>query len=72
MINIDCIISADGIINASINNDLAINANVTKDLAINLIGIGVPKGGTEGQMLVKADNQDYNTKWTSVIDGGTF
>lgn len=49
-----------------------IDSTIAKGLEINLFGIGVPKGGTEGQVLVKIDNQDYNTKWTSVIDGGTF
>lgn len=62
MTNVDCIVTESG----------TIYATITKGLEINLVGIGVPRGGTEGQMLVKVDDQDYNTMWTSVIDGGTF
>ena len=37
-------------------------------------GVGVPEGGTAGQMLVKVDDSNYNTEWkdaTSVGGGGT-
>lgn len=36
-------------------------------------GVGVPSGGTTGQVLVKVDNTDYNTQWvTSSGGGGVF
>ena len=62
MTNVDCIITEGG----------TINATITKDLEINIVGIGVPKGGTAGQFLMKIDDSDYNTQWTINIDGGTF
>lgn len=38
-----------------------------------LNGVGVPSGGTTGQVLVKVDNTDYNTQWvTSSGGGGVF
>jgi hypothetical protein len=37
-----------------------------------LPGPGVPGGGVTGQILTKTDNTDFNTEWTSIIDGGTF
>jgi len=33
-------------------------------------GVGVPPGGTVGQALVKASNDDYAVGWTSVVGGG--
>ncbi len=33
-------------------------------------GIGVPPGGTTGQMLVKIDNTDFNTEWVDPPVGG--
>ncbi len=32
-------------------------------------GVGVPAGGTTGQVLAKIDNTDYNTQWTSAAGG---
>ena len=33
-------------------------------------GIGVPPGGTEGQVLAKADDDDYDTEWVDAPTGG--
>lgn len=33
-------------------------------------GVGVPVGGTAGQVLAKVDGTDYNTAWTTVSGGG--
>lgn len=33
-------------------------------------GVGVPTGGTAGQVLSKVDGQDYNTEWTTPSGGG--
>jgi hypothetical protein len=35
------------------------------------IGIGVPAGGTIGQILLKNSSDDYDYSWTDIIDGGT-
>lgn len=32
---------------------------------------GVPAGGTEGQVLKKLSNTDYDTEWSSVLVGAT-
>ena len=32
-------------------------------------GVGVPAGGTTGQVLAKIDGTDYNTQWTSAAGG---
>ena len=39
-------------------------------------GVGIPTGGTTGQILAKASNANYSTKWvnmisTALFDGGT-
>ncbi len=34
-------------------------------------GVGVPEGGTTGQALVKASDDDFDTEWTSGGDGAT-
>lgn len=33
-------------------------------------GVGVPAGGTAGQVLAKVDGTDYNTQWTTPSAGG--
>lgn len=33
-------------------------------------GVGVPVGGTSGQALVKIDNTNYNTQWSTLIPTG--
>lgn len=33
-------------------------------------GVGVPTGGTAGQVLSKVDGTDYNTQWTTPSGGG--
>lgn len=33
-------------------------------------GVGVPAGGTTGQVLTKVDGTDYNTQWSDVSGGG--
>jgi len=33
-------------------------------------GVGVPVGGTTGQVLAKIDNTDYNTQWVNQSGGG--
>ena len=33
-------------------------------------GIGVPEGGTTGQVLAKASNDDYDTVWVNAATGG--
>jgi hypothetical protein len=32
------------------------------------IGIGIPNGGLEGQFLIKASNNDYDTSWRTVTE----
>ena len=34
-------------------------------------GVGVPTGGTAGQVLTKIDAADYNTTWTTPTAGGS-
>lgn len=34
--------------------------------------IGVPVGGTVGQVLAKNSSIDYDTVWTDLIEGGNF
>ena len=34
------------------------------------VGVGVPTGGTTGQVLTKVDNADYNTTWSTISGGG--
>lgn len=34
-------------------------------------GVGVPAGGTTGQMLAKVDGTDYNTEWVDAPSGGS-
>lgn len=34
-------------------------------------GVGVPAGGTAGQILAKVDSTDYNTEWVTPSGGGT-
>lgn len=34
-------------------------------------GVGVPSGGTAGQVLSKVDSSDYNTHWVAAGGGGT-
>lgn len=34
-------------------------------------GVGVPTGGTTGQVLAKNSNDDYDTEWTDPTSGGT-
>jgi hypothetical protein len=33
-------------------------------------GVGVPAGGTAGQILSKIDGTDYNTQWATIIESG--
>ena len=33
-------------------------------------GVGVPAGGTAGQVLAKIDGTDYNTEWVDQTGGG--
>ena len=35
-----------------------------------LLAVGVPTGGTAGQILAKVDNTDYNTTWIDAPTGG--
>lgn len=35
-------------------------------------GVGVPTGGTAGQVLSKIDSADYNTEWTTPQSGGGY
>ena len=34
-------------------------------------GVGVPAGGTTGQVLAKINSTDYNTEWITLSSGGT-
>lgn len=34
-------------------------------------GVSIPTGGSTGQVLVKASNNDYDFVWADTIDGGT-
>ena len=36
-----------------------------------LVGVGVPLGGTVGQVLSKVDDIDFNTQWADAIGGGS-
>lgn len=40
------------------------------DTAVIGDGLGVPPGGIKGQILVKASDSDYDTKWMSPGDLG--
>lgn len=35
-------------------------------------GVGIPPGGTTGQMLVKTSDEDYGTQWTDPPGGGSW
>ena len=35
-------------------------------------GVGVPEGGTAGQVLAKIDGTDYNTEWIDVSGSGSL
>ena len=37
-----------------------------------LDGVGVPTGGTTGQVLAKIDGTDYNTQWVTSSGGGSY
>jgi hypothetical protein len=44
--------------------------DVTVEVAEGQPGIGVPAGGTTGQVLAKASNTDYDTTWVNQQGGG--
>jgi hypothetical protein len=56
-----------------ITTDLSIDINETSTTVIidvsdiGLQGVGVPTGGTTGQVLAKIDNSDYNTHWVTDV-----
>lgn len=35
-------------------------------------GVGIPTGGTTGQILAKASNANYSTKWTNMVSNALF
>lgn len=35
-------------------------------------GVGIPKGGKDGQLLAKDGDKDYHTKWVNPPSGGDF
>lgn len=48
---------------------LAVDINYTGPAGAN--GVGVPAGGTTGQILAKNSNTDYDTEWVDDAGGGT-
>ena len=52
---------------------IRISATLSTSLAIQISGtngVGVPAGGTAGQVLSKVDGTDYNTEWVTPSGGG--
>jgi len=41
-------------------------------LSVGIPGVGVPPGGTTGQVLAKTSNTDYDTEWVSGGGGGAY
>jgi hypothetical protein len=46
------------------------NWNLTVGGNLGTSGVGVPTGGTAGQVLSKIDGTDYNTQWVTPASGG--
>ena len=61
-------------IDVNVQNDLVIVTESSEDITVNVsnaagpAGVGVPTGGTTGQVLKKFTNTDYDTYWA--LDGG--
>lgn len=73
---IDDFTGYDEKLSAADNDLLLINdsadANAAKKMKISAIKIGVPDGGSEGQILAKASSDDLDTKWINPSFGGSF
>jgi len=57
-------------INTSVNESTSVSANVVTG-GKGDDGVGVPSGGTAGQVLAKIDSTPYNTQWVAQAGGGT-
>jgi hypothetical protein len=61
-------------IDVNVTNDLVIVTESSEDITVNVsnaagpAGVGVPTGGTTGQVLKKLSNTNYDTYWA--LDGG--
>jgi hypothetical protein len=61
-------------IDVNVQNDLVIVTESSEDITVNVsnaagpAGVGVPTGGTTGQVLKKLSNTNYDTYWA--LDGG--
>jgi hypothetical protein len=61
-------------IDVNVQNDLVIVTESSEDITVNVsnapgpAGVGVPVGGTTGQVLKKLSNTNYDTYWA--LDGG--
>lgn len=55
---------------ASLKGDKGDKGDAGADGADGIDGVGVPTGGTAGQILAKVDNTDYNTEWIDAPTGG--
>ena len=61
-------------IDVNVQNDLVIVTESSEDITVNVSnaagadGVGVPTGGTTGQVLKKLSNTNYDTYWA--LDGG--
>ena len=70
-------------IDVNVQNDLVIVTETTEDIVVNVsnaagpqgpagaAGVGVPVGGTTGQVLKKFTNTNYDTYWTADASGLT-
>lgn len=73
------VISSDVVANQPITANISTGATIIADIATGGIGpagapgaagVGVPTGGTTGQVLAKIDATDYNTQWVTGGGGG--
>ena len=61
-------------IDVNVQNDLVIVTESSEDITVNVsnaagpAGVGVPVGGSTGQVLKKLSNTNYDTYWA--LDGG--
>jgi hypothetical protein len=64
-------------IDVNVQNDLVIVTESSEDITVNVsnaagpAGVGVPVGGTTGQVLKKFTNTDYDTYWAADASGLT-
>ena len=64
-------------IDVNVQNDLVIVTESSEDITVNVsnaagpAGVGVPVGGTTGQVLKKLSNTNYDTYWAADASGLT-